>query len=207
MQYSKITNEIYDELTKYDIKFSDEYFSIVFFAKFDGVYISISDDEKFGYDKFEFVFRKLSNYSFDLIDEILEGKRNIYKKNMIFLITCLYKCNLFQIDNFITKDQFEMLLKIHPAIVRRLVNDFFKPYRIDDKQSFDIRREMNLLFNGKGANVKNKYLKKYLSLTSFWEKMGLNYYDIQSLPFDEYYMYSLCINVENEIRAQKLKAK
>lgn len=101
----------------------------------------------------------------------------------------------------------EQLLSLHPRILRCL---FSKVSIFPEELSADEEREMEkqcaLLF-GKGEGIVNphQWITTYCNLTSFWEKFGLNYYDVLSLPHELFVQLKRVMSLESTYKSQKME--
>ena len=107
---------------------------------------------------------------------------------------------------FLRYDSLQQFLKLNPIIINFVLNEIqskYKDYNQDYRRNIAI--QFNNLYNSKkGVVLKNKQIINYLTYSRFWEKLGLNYFDIKKLPYDVYNQLNLVIGVENEIKANAL---
>lgn len=108
-------------------------------------------------------------------------------------------------DLCLTKESYANVLKIHPRILRCVLNqiDVFND-RIDPDEERRIAKECAILF-GKGDSVNNPhpYIILYCDLIAFWEKFGLNYYDLQKLPYAVFTNLKRMMKFENDFKTKE----
>lgn len=164
----------------------------------------VSNKEKKGYDELVFICNKFSFDSWYVINNICG--EDIVKRNICYLILSLRDCNLLDLNGGVTRDNLNMLLKLSPCILYSLIHEIVKIYNFDDNSMFDLRKEFSKIYGASGSvAINNAYIRKYLTLTSFWDKFGLNYFDIKNLPYDDYVMFSHCMNIESEMKNNEMK--
>lgn len=102
------------------------------------------------------------------------------------------------INGVLTQDSMNSVMKTHPKILRSLFNliDIF-PEKISGQQEKDLEKQCSILF-GKGDSVTNphKWIIIYCNLMSFWQKFGLNYFDIMKLPNQTFLMLKKIMNLQ-----------
>ena len=107
----------------------------------------------------------------------------------------------------LTEECFERVMKIHPSILEHFLGLYDVAYDVSDTESQKIIDQCHNLFRrgSKGVMDADDSISVYCSLTGFWEKMGLNYFDLQKLPDDLYNKLSLIMRKDNEIQAKELE--
>lgn len=112
---------------------------------------------------------------------------------------CFDKPLSFDQHGLLTDESYLDLLKVHPRILRAIVGLY--DYRLDlsDEEAGQLERDCYVIF-GKGSSVSNTnpYLSLYLELSSFWDKFGLNYYDLLNLPHEMYEGLRKVMSEENK---------
>lgn len=126
-------------------------------------YITWKQMEQECIDEFEMPHEKVSLYNFNKL-------KKFFLKYMLR-------------DSVFGKLSYDELIKLHPKILRSVLNQI----RIFDDRTEDeekrIAKEGAILFgNGNPVNNPHPSIVLYCDLTSFWQKFGLNYYDIQRMP-------------------------
>lgn len=104
---------------------------------------------------------------------------------------------------------FNKIMKIHPRILGLILEQFdLFPKELSKDEERDIEKQCVLLF-GKGESVSNPhpFVMTYCNLVSFWDKLGLNYFDIMKLPNDIFNFLKKMIALDNNYHAMSLKQK
>lgn len=147
---------------------------------------------------------------------VFEVKNNLfynYQKMKLFIINYLiFDTNLPGVfierkkDGKLTEESFKSIITVHPRILRVLfdmINVF--PYSFNDQQQKQIEKQCHKLF-GKGQSVANPHpsIVRYCNLISFWDKFGMNYYDIMKLPNEIFVELKKIMSLDNEYKSASL---
>ena len=91
------------------------------------------------------------------------------------------------IDGSLTEETLQYFYRIHPRIIATLIDNYVYRSGFTQEQEGKIQKQCYLLFD-KGQGISNPHwsVSLYCDLISFWDKFGLNYYDLQRLPQDIY---------------------
>lgn len=102
---------------------------------------------------------------------------------------------------------YERVMDVHPNILRYFVGHVEKLFFLTDEDRESITKQSLRLFGGSGTGVHNPHeaISMFCDLSQFWEKFGLNYFDLQLLPQDVYIRMKTVISNEIDIRNQKSK--
>lgn len=96
--------------------------------------------------------------------------------------------------------------KLHPRILHSLLNQYSYGLKLTAEEDAKLNRECYQIFDrGSSVGNANVYLSLYLELCSFWEKFGLNYFDIMELPTNVYEGIRKVLSIDSSITASKLK--
>ena len=101
----------------------------------------------------------------------------------------------------------ESVCKIHPSILNHFIGLYEEDNEIPNSDTQKIIDQCHNLFRrgSKGIRDADESISTYCNLTGFWEKLGLNYFDIQRLPEDLFNKLSLIMRKDNEIQAKELE--
>lgn len=111
-------------------------------------------------------------------------------------------------NGVLTEYSREKIWNIHPRILRSLFNkiDIF-PDKMTKKQQKQFQQQCNVLFaQGKSVTNPNKWIVVYCDLIAFWDKFGLNYFDLLKLPRETYMMLKKIMNFDNECKSNSMKS-
>ena len=107
----------------------------------------------------------------------------------------------------LTEDCFQRVCTIHPSILSHFLGLYEVAYEISDRDAQRITDQCHNLFRrgSKGITDADDSISTYCNLTGFWEKFGLNYFDIQRLPDDLFNKLNLIMRKDNEIQAKEME--
>lgn len=192
---------IYNKAINSNIIFFDEYFYVEFYLKYEDTLL-ISDCEYIDYDKVTFKCRKLSYDVWSFLSQI----EDLQDKEKMLLIFSLIKSNIcnFEVENnIITYESIKNFLRLNGNIIKYLINKINDQYFDENNNSYrhEISKDFSRLYHSdKGVILEHKEIGDYLMLQAFWEKLGLNYFEVKKLPYDIYKQLSLMIGVETEVK-------
>jgi len=107
----------------------------------------------------------------------------------------------------LTDECIKRVMGVHPRIIGYFLDKFESRLFIDEEEKRTISRQTTLLFHPKSAGVSNacSAVAMYCTLSSFWEKFGLNFWDIQNLPQEIFVRLKLVLGNEIEIKSSQSK--
>lgn len=110
------------------------------------------------------------------------------------------------VDGRACRESLERLSRVHPRIWSVLFDsiDIFTG-RLPESEEMSLERQCKTLF-GDGQSVRNphEWVVVYSTLLSFWDKFGLNYYDVMGLPYELFGMLKKMSGLENSYREMAL---
>lgn len=184
----------------------------------------IYNEKKDNTEEVVFVFERLSHDLWDYIENnILKEYKGNYSgdttwtydfiKLKMFIIKWLLKRWTLPIElvkksnGELTDESYKRVMNVHPAILKYFVNEFENTMFISDEDKQTITKQCGLLFHPKSKGVSNPHnaVSMYCSLTGFWEKFGLNYYDMQRLPHDVFIQLKMVLSNEISIRSKEME--
>lgn len=182
-----------------------QFFDLSFFVlKQQDNSVIITKQLKKNSEQLKFKCRKINVDMWDLIQQ--QDKQH---RNKLLLVFSFIDSNFIDFafqHGFLRYDSLQQFLKLNPIIINFVLNEIqskYKDYNQDYRRNIAI--QFNNLYNSKkGVVLKNQQIINYLTYSRFWEKLGLNYFDIKKLPYDVYNQLNLVIGVENEIKANAL---
>ena len=118
-----------------------------------------------------------------------------------------YPIKIERVHDELTDETLEQVLSIHPRILREI---FYKFSIFDGEKSPEeekrISKECALIFGaGKAVNNPHQDIILYCDLVAFWDKFGLNYFDVQNLPKNVFYTLKKMIDNETSFRNKETK--
>lgn len=197
--YTKVIN-------KTSIVFDDFYY-IKFYVNIVDSIISISDQYVKDYDYICIKCRKISrqdwNFIYDQQEEI-----NRQKLLMAFSIVDMNFLALQFENSYLTVDSIDKIFKLHPILLNHivvLINQYSINRDVTPRDS--LLAQFKRLYNSeRGIVLKYKQIGEYLHLCSFWEKLGLNYFDLQKLPYETYENLLTLIGIQTEIKNDQIRS-
>lgn len=192
----------------------NEYFQFSFYVKKNkNGSISIYDNYTKNTDKLQVRCRKLSTQNWDLISE---QKQQLSKQKLLLLFSVVqtnFMNITFDQNRYVTLQCLDELLSINVGIVKKIIHKIEQFYQ--DKHQPKYRSNLSLQFkrlynSDKGITLKYKQIGQYLNYCAFWQKLGLNYFDIQQLPHQVYKQLVMMMNIQTQVKnaqMQKLNNK
>lgn len=165
----------------------------------------------FRFNKFSHIYWKL--FEDECIDEIHNALFYNFTKLKRFMLTrLLCETNFSDIEisydsnGMLSKESYEQVMSLHPRILRCLMNkiDVF-PRKMKKNEEKEFEKQCHKLF-GKGEGVQNPhpYITTYCNLVAFWDKFGLNYFDIMSLPQDLFIILKRVLSMESNSKSEEI---
>ena len=111
-------------------------------------------------------------------------------------------------DGRITDEVRKKIYQIHPRILSGILDkvEIFSN-KMPENEKKDLEKQCSMLFgDGKGINNPHKWITIYCMLSSFWEKFGLNYFDILKLPHETYQMLKHIMNLESTYKSKSIES-
>ncbi len=152
----------------------------------------------------------------ECIDEIKGGiYYNFYKIKKFMIRYLLVRTNFpgvaIERDKYgrMTDGSYESVMRIHPRILRAIFEQVSVfPKSLDQQEKSELEKQCFQLF-GKGEAVQNPHpdVSLYCNLTAFWDKFGLNYFDVMRLPNELFNTLKFIMSLDNEYKSQALEGK
>lgn len=116
---------------------------------------------------------------------------------------------VFDEHGYIEKDFFDKEICCYPGpLFEKLSEMYDKTYEITEKELEDIKMQCIILFGTNSGSVENPHraVALYCTVVGFWEKFGLNMFDLARIPYKTFVLLKTIMNREGELRAQQMKA-
>lgn len=107
----------------------------------------------------------------------------------------------------LTEETMKQIYRIHPRILRVLFDKFnLFPVELSQDEEMEIEKQCMKLF-GKGESVQNPHplVMTYCNLVTFWDKLGLNYWDLMKMPNNLVNQLKRMAAMDNDFHSQNLK--
>ena len=131
---------------------------------------------------------------------------NYVRMRRFFITYMLYATNLpglYEIphdeNGMARKDVLDRLMRIHPRIWNALFEkvEMF-PDGCTPEEERDMEKQCKQLFcDHKGVKSPHEWIELYCNLTAFWDKFGLNYFDVMRLPNSLYIALRKIMQLDN----------
>ena len=102
-------------------------------------------------------------------------------------------------DGKVTQECWDRMNRVHPRIWETLFSkvDMF-PETCDDNGDMELEKQCKQLFcDHKGVKNPHEWIELYCNLTAFWDKFGLNYFDVMNLPNNLYVALRKIMHLDN----------
>lgn len=105
----------------------------------------------------------------------------------------------------LTDDSYEKVMSMFPSILNYFVNYVENRLFLFESERKEISKQCLKLFGPRSIGVNNPHeaVSLYCGYASFWEKFGLNYFDLQRLPQDLYVKLKTVMSNEIDIKNQQ----
>lgn len=199
--------KIYDDIYNSNIIKFEQFFYIRFFLKLQDNQLFIYNEKQKNSDEICIKCRKLSCDNWQHIKE----KDDAIDRTYTLLLLSLQDSNICELqknNHIVSLQSFKKFMTLNPNIIRYIVDKINENYQQTKQQNYryGLLKDFHRLYDSdKGVILQHKQISDYLMLTSFWEKLGLNYFDIKQLPFQLYKQLQLIMSVEMQVKNQHLK--
>lgn len=156
---------------------------------------------------FKFKIMTVENYWF--IEKYAKEDSEEFKK--LILKYQIIDCNLdidLEFENEILTDKsWKELLNLPAPLLSEFVNKYQDSYLMDREEEIKLERQTAILFSPNTGGVENacETIKLYCVLGNFWEKFGINRFDLKKLSYKEYIGLRMVLN--NQIDRTKATQK
>lgn len=203
-------NDLYQKIVNKPLTLIfDQYFQFQFYVKTnsDG-FISIYDNKNKNADKLQIRCRKLSTQNWDIISQ---QQQNDIKQRLLLMFS-LVQTNFIDVNfdqnGFVTYETLNQLTSLNVGIVKKIIHKIQQFYddKKDSKYRSNIALQFKKLYNSdKGIVLKHKQISQYLSYCNFWQKLGLNYFQVRQLPHDVYKQLVMMMNIETQVKNAEIQ--
>lgn len=197
--YAKIIN-------KTSIVFDDFYY-VKFYANMIDSVVYIADQ----YTKdFDFIFIKCRKLSKENWDFIYQQQEQLDRQKLLLMFSVV-ELNFLQIEfnnDYLTLESLNKILRLHPILLKHIVMLISKQAKIKyETPRENLLAEFKRLYNSqRGIVLKYKQIGQYLHLCSFYEKLGLNYFDLKKMPYETYQNLLTLIGIQTEIKNDQIRS-
>ena len=214
---SIVSNLQIDDIRKF-VNPETEKYSVWVYKDSDGVHVYENKMPNtieiwFRFNKFSHLYWRI--FEDECVDEIKGAfYYNFMKVKKFMLSRMIASTNFSDIvieygkDGRLVEQSYNAIMSIHPRILRCIMGkvDVF-PRALGKNEEREFEKQCSILF-GKGEGVQNPhpYITTYCNLVAFWDKFGLNYYDIMSLPQELFRVLKLVMSLENTNKSQAMES-
>lgn len=169
-------------------------------------------------DEVWFCFHKFSRFYWQLmesecIDDVRGNSFYNYTKLKLFMIrrmlhsTSLGGCDIrYDSNGFLVREAFDWFMRIHPRILRVLfdkMNVLPPPMPDDEKREYE-KQCAELFGKGDGITNPHPFISLYCNLAAFWDKFGINYFDMLKLPQEVFSALKQTLTLDNVNKSAKM---
>jgi hypothetical protein len=189
------------------------------------VKLSVEDVQPYIGEETWAVFKRLSWGDYALMEPSIthvthgEDDRDVrvyvdhYALRELIVKRCLKEWNIpieLEFDNrtgWLTSDCYNEIASLPAPIMGRIMQKYEKTVLSDDDEE-KLDRQAASLFNTKGGGVSNplESVTLFCVLGNFWDKFGLNRYDLERLPYREYAQLRMMMGYEGEYRRREQRS-
>jgi hypothetical protein len=110
-------------------------------------------------------------------------------------------------DNWLTKECFERVMRIPAPLLTAILLEYEKKIVINDEEENEIRRQSIVLFSPNSGGIQDacEAVTLFCNYGNFWEKFGLNKWDMKGLTYREYLLLRLMIGHDMERTKKQMK--
>jgi len=110
-------------------------------------------------------------------------------------------------DGWLTDACFMRVVNLPAPLLTAMVVKYDKTNSITEEEDEKIDRQSVILFskNSRGVSAACDAVSLFCNLSNFWEKFGLNYFDLSHIPFKTYLMLRIMIGKDSEAHAQMVR--
>lgn len=114
----------------------------------------------------------------------------------------------FKKNGELTEKSKDYVLSLPAPLIQSVIEKYEKSVRLSEEEEETIIKQSIILFgkNSKGVENACEAVNLYCNIGNFWEKFGLNRFQIKDLPYKEYVMLKMMISKENQSIASKNSA-
>lgn len=135
------------------------------------------------------------------------AKIKLFMIKYLFCNTNLPYIKLQRADNGeLTEKSFEQVMKIHPRIWRTIFDmvDVF-PNELSQQEQKNLQKQCAILFGqGNSVSQPHQWIVTYCNLVAFWDKFGMNYYDILKLPHETFLFLKKVMSLQMDYRNRSM---
>ena len=112
-------------------------------------------------------------------------------------------------NGWLKEDCFARIKKLPAPLVQAMLDQYEPHISVTDDEEHIINRQSNGLFSEHSRGILHacKAVSLYCTLSTFWEKFGLNKFDIGKLPYREYLMLRMMVANDNEATRRRMATK
>lgn len=200
-------NQLYEKINNKSLVVFEDYFNVQFYLNYQDGFIQISQSQQKNFDYINIKCRKLTKQNWDTIKQ----QEDEFCRQKLLLVFSIVQTNFLQLKltkNCLQLQSLNKLLKLHPKILKFIIEKIYdqSKYVITNQYRNKILMQFDKLYNSeKGIVLKHKQISNYLHLCAFYQKLGLNYFDLKKLPYDLYQQLSMMIGIQTQIKNRELQ--
>lgn len=185
----------------------------------DGNELHVYSEETPNTEEVWFRFYKFNHFYWKLLEDecVVDFKgRSFYDYNKLkmFLMRrmiCSTSIDWLFIEydkhGLLSEASFSNLMNVHPRILRVLMDKVdVLPKPMKKSEEKELEKQCSILFGkGEGLTDTHPYINLYCNLVAFWDKFGMNYFDILKLPQNVFLALKKVMTLDNMNKNTKLE--
>jgi len=102
---------------------------------------------------------------------------------------------------YLTKESLKGAMSIPAPLMNAFLEQYEKTNEISEEEYIKAERQSAILFSSNSSGVSNacEMVTLFCTLGNFWEKFGLNRFDLKKLPYKEFIMLRVMMQKEGEV--------
>lgn len=114
----------------------------------------------------------------------------------------------FNERGWLTDDCFERICRFPAPLIEALLDEYESKLMISDEEEQKIDRQAAILFakNSKGVSNACEAVSLFCTYSNFWEKFGLNRFQLAQLPYAEFLRLRIMVGKDNQAHAAAMRS-
>ena len=108
---------------------------------------------------------------------------------------------------WLTEDCTRRVIRMPGPLVTGLLDAYESSFAFTDDEEKQIDKQSAILFSNTSSGVSNacEAIGLFCNLTNFWDKFGLNYEDLKTLPYKKFLMLRVMLSKDMEASAAEMR--
>ena len=131
---------------------------------------------------------------------------------VLLLNRMLIGCNCVELEHdeetgWLTDESYKRFAELPAPLVEAFLNRYEMSINLTDEEELVMDRQAAILFakNSRGVSNACEAVSKYCTFAGFWDKFGLNRFDLEKLSYREFMMLKFILGKDNESHAAAMR--